>query len=531
MKTEQSLSLWKATATVPSFLSLKQDLQTDVCIVGAGIAGLTTAYLLALEGKSVVVLDDGPIGGGMTGQTSAHLASALDDRFEHLEKLHGSRGAQIAAESHSAAIERIGQIIATENIECGYERVEAYLFVPPGDSPDVLEKELKAARRAGLTVNEAEKAPIDAFDTGPCLRFSKQAQFHPIKYLSGLALAMADRGGLIFIDSHAIKIEGGENAYVETQHGQKVRAKSIVVATNTPINDRFVIHTKQAPYMSYVIAARIPMGLATKALYYDTREEKEMPDDVAPDAYHYVRIFSETKAPASNDGEENREWLIVGGRDHKSGQADGAENRFLHLETWARERWPQMGKVEYRWSGQVMEPMDGVAFIGPNPMDEDNVYIVTGDSGNGLTHGTIAGMMFTDLIMGRPCPWLDLYNPSRITLKSASEFLSENINVAGQYIKDFVSGGEVESTDEIPPGEGAVMRQGMKKIAVYKDENQALHQFSAFCTHLGCVVSWNTSDKSWDCPCHGSRFNCFGKVINGPAINALKEVEQIEAKK
>jgi glycine/D-amino acid oxidase-like deaminating enzyme/nitrite reductase/ring-hydroxylating ferredoxin subunit len=531
MLTEQSLSLWRATAAVPTFPSLKNDLQTDVCIVGAGIAGLTTAYLLALEGKSVVVLDDGPIGGGMTGQTSAHLASALDDHFVHLENLHGSRGAQIAAESHAAAIERIGQIVATENIDCDYERVEAYLFVPPGASPGFLEKELDAARRAGLTVNEAGRAPIDGFDTGPCLRFSKQAQFHPIKYLSGLALAVADRGGLVFTDSQVVKVAGGDNAYVETKNGQRVRAGAIVVATNSPINDRFVIHTKQAPYMTYVIAARIPQGHATKALYYDTREEKEMPDGVAPDAYHYVRIYSEAKAPASSDGEENREWLIVGGRDHKSGQEDDAAGRYLYLEKWARERWPQLGKVEYRWSGQVMEPVDGMAYIGPNPMDEDNVYIVTGDSGNGLTHGTIAGMMFTDMIMGRPCPWLDLYNPSRISLKSASEFLSENINVAGQYVKDFMSGGEVESTAEITAGEGAIMRQGLKKIAVYKDENGVLHPFSAYCTHLGCVVSWNGSDKTWDCPCHGSRFNCFGKVINGPAIHGLKEVEQMEGKK
>ncbi len=530
-KAEQTTSLWTATADIPAFPKLMGDIQADVCIVGAGIAGLTTAYLLTMDGKSVVVLDDGPVGGGMTGQTSAHLSSALDDHYFHLESLHGADGAKLAAESHSASIRRIEQIVEAEGIDCGFERVDAYLFVPPGDSTEVLDKELEAARKAGLEVEHIANAPIKAYDTGPCIRYSNQAQIHPLKYIAGLAKAITKYGGQIFTDTHVTQVNGGEDGHVETEIGAVVMAKAIVVATNSPINNRFVIHTKQAPYLTYVIAARMPKGSATKALYYDSREEKEMPEDVSPDSYHYVRVYSEDQTGDVNEQVESTDWLIVGGRDHKTGQGGDAEKRYAHLENWARMRWPLMEGVEFAWSGQVMEPVDGLAFIGPNPMDDDNVYIITGDSGNGLTHGTIGGMMLTDMIMGRTSPWQTLYDPNRITLKAAGEFLSENLNVAGQYIKDFTSGSEVESIEEIRRGAGAVIRKGLKKIAVYKDEAGTAHYLSAICPHLGCVVAWNANDKSWDCPCHGSRFDCLGMVINGPANTGLETTAEIEQEK
>jgi nitrite reductase/ring-hydroxylating ferredoxin subunit len=218
----------------------------------------------------------------------------------------------------------------------------------------------------------------------------------------------------------------------------------------------------------------------------------------------------------------DRDVLIVGGEDHKTGQEDDAEERFARLIAWTRERFPTTGDAVYSWSGQIMEPIDGVAFIGRNPGDAKNVYIATGDSGNGMTHGTIAGILLTDLIHGRDNPWEALYDPSRITLRAAPEFAKENLNVAVQYA-DLVTNGEIDSTDQLAAHTGAVIRRGLTKRAAYRDPNGKLHEFSAVCPHLGCIIQWNSAENTWDCPCHGSRFEARGKVINGPAITGLSE--------
>jgi glycine/D-amino acid oxidase-like deaminating enzyme/nitrite reductase/ring-hydroxylating ferredoxin subunit len=495
-----------ATAAMPSEPALERDERANVCVVGAGIAGMTTAYLLAREGKSVVVLDDGPVGGGMTGRTTAHLVNALDDRYFELERLHGERGARLAAESHTAAIDRVEVIVGDEGIDCDFERLDGYLFVPPGDPKKILDDELEAAHRAGLKeIEKVERAPLADYDTGPALRFPRQAQFHPLKYLAGLARAIKRDGGRIYTGTHASSIAGGRPARVETGGGAVVTADAVVVATNTPVNDRFAIHTKQAPYLTYVIAAPVPRGSVTKALYWDT-----------PQPYHYVRLQAV--------GEGAYDLLISGGEDHKSGQADDAERRFAALERWTRARFP-IGDVAYRWSGEVMEPVDSLAFIGRNPSDEENVLIATGDSGNGMTHGTIAGILLTDLIAGRENEWATLYEPSRKTLRALPKFAAENLNVAAQY-GDYVTPGEVDSADEIGRGEGAIVRRGLSKVAVYKDEEGALHERSAVCRHLGCVVAWNSLEKTWDCPCHGSRYDAYGKVVNGPANSGLARADE-----
>lgn len=503
----KTTSLWMATAQVPEQAALTEDTHADVCIVGAGIAGMTIAYLLAHEGRSVAVLDDGRIGGGMTERTTAHLSNAIDDRYFEIERLHGQDGAKLAAQSHTAAIDRIEAIIAEEGIDCDFQRLDGYLFVPPGDSKDVIEAEMKAAHRAGLTnVEQVERAPIDFFDTGACLRFPRQAQFHPLKYLTGLSRAIQRDGGRLFNGTHVTTMEGGGNTRVETGNGCVVTAESIVIATNTPVNNIVAIHTKQAPYTTYVIGARIPRGSVTRALYWDTA-----------DPYHYVRVQG-----VSSEDDDHYDVLIVGGEDHKSGQADEGSQRHAQLEAWARERFPMMERIEYRWSGQVMESADGIAFIGRNPGDPRNVFIATGDSGMGMTHGTIAGILITDLIMGRECPWASLYDPSRKTLRAFLKYAGENINVAAQYVEGYLAGGDVDSSEEIAQGEGAVIRRGIAKLAVYRDEKGTLHERSAVCPHLGCIVRWNSLEKTWDCPCHGSRFDRFGQVINGPANSHLE---------
>ena len=327
-------SIWMATSDTPDRPALDMDVTTDVCVVGAGIAGLTTAYMVAGDGRSVVVLDDGPIGGGETGRTTAHLSNAVDDRYYEIERLHGHDGARLAAESHTAAIDRIEAIVADENVDCSFERLDGYLFVPEGEPVDQLDRELEAARRAGVPgVERVDRAPVDSFDTGPCLRFPRQGQFHPLEYLAALASAVERRGGRIFLHSHAAKIVGGDSARVKTSAGYTVSAAAVVVATNSPVQDIVTIHTKQAPYRSFVVGARVPRGTVSKLLLWDTL-----------DPYHYVRL--------QRAGEHD--VLIVGGEDHKTGHEDDAEARYGRLAAWARQRFPMVESIDYRWSGQVM---------------------------------------------------------------------------------------------------------------------------------------------------------------------------------
>jgi glycine/D-amino acid oxidase-like deaminating enzyme/nitrite reductase/ring-hydroxylating ferredoxin subunit len=486
---------------VPDSAPLEGDARCDVCVVGAGIAGMTTAYLLAKKGKSVIVVDDGPVGGGMTSRTTAHLMTAIDDRYYEIERLHGAEGARLAAQSHAAAIEAIEAISAHENIECELARLDGYLFLPPGGDPDELLREYEAALRAGIEgLHWVDRAPLDGFDTGQCLCFPRQGQFHPLKYVSGLARAIQGLGGRIH-RGHVQEVTGGEPPAVRLAGGERIDCAAVVVATNVPISDKLAIHTKQAPYLTYVVAARVPRGSVEKALFWDTL-----------DPYHYVRL----KDPEG-------EVLIVGGEDHKTGQADDSETRFARLELWMRERFPMAREVVHRWTGQVMETIDDLAFIGRDPGDA-NVYVATGDSGMGMTHGTIAGIVITDLIHGVEVPWAELYDPSRRNVKAARTYARENANVAWQYM-DWLKPGEVDSVEQIAPGRGAVVRRGIHKIAAYRDRQGALHERSAKCTHLGCIVRWNHADNTWDCPCHGSRFDSLGHVVSGPAVTDLEPVE------
>ena len=501
-------SLWMATADTPAYPPLGSDATADVCVIGAGIAGITTAYLLSRAGKRVIVLDDGRVGGGETGRTTAHLTNAMDDRFYALERLHGERGARIAAASHGAAIDRIETIVREERIDCDFERVDGYLFLAEEHTEKELRRELEAAHRAGLTeVEWLDRVPGVSFESGPALRFPRQGQFHPLKYLTALAHAITRNGGTIHTGSHVADFEANpRRPQVKTSDGKRVTADAMVFATNSPINDWVKIHTKQAAYRTFVIGCRIPRGAVPTALYWDTG-----------DPYRYVRT------QRNRDGSD---VLIVGGEDHKTGQEDDAPQRFRALEAWTMKRFPMVERVDYRWSGQVLEPVDYMAFIGRNPGDEGkNIYIATGDSGQGMTHGTIAGILITDLITGRENSWEALYDPSRVSLKAAKEFARENLNVAAQY-RDYVTPGEVSSPSEIPAGTGAIMRRGTHKIAVYRDEAGTIHERSAVCTHMYCIVDWNSTEKSWDCPCHGSRFDPFGKVLNGPAVAPLSEVDK-----
>lgn len=485
-----------------------RQLKADVCVIGGGLAGVSSAYMLQREGKSVVLLEDGFIGSGETGRTTAHLMSALDDRFYEIQKLFGKDDSIRAGESHRAAIDTIEEFVKTENIDCEFTRITGYLFAPSAhevsvkernEHLDLIRKEHTAAIESSVENKLVEKAPIWNFDTGMCLEFPNQGEFHPLKYLNGLTQAFIRRGGKVFTGTHADEVKGGSNAYVTTVGGGKIQCDHIVMATNTPVNDRVTMHTKQEPYRSYVVCCTLPKGSVAKALFWDTL-----------DPYHYVRTtnFSETE-----------DLLIVGGADHKTGQADDYEAPFKDLYQWAKDRWPMISdKIQYAWSGQVWEPVDLLGFLGHNPHDHDNVYIITGDSGTGMTHTTIGGRIITDMIMGRKNPWASLYDPSR--LKITSDLIKGNLNVGAQYLK-WCSGSEVPDIEDISYGNGAVMLKGLHYVAVYRDEKGIFHEMSAVCPHLKGIIRWNPAEKTWDCPCHGSRFDRFGKVVTGPSNEDL----------
>lgn len=496
----RSVSLWMVTAHGPACPPLDEDVTADACVIGAGITGLFTAYCLVRAGLSVVVLDDGPVAGGDTGRTTAHLTTALDSRYYELARRHGENATRLIADSHRRAIDALDAVVTRERIACSFERVDGYLFAArPADVP-LLHEEQEAAARAGLET-EITRAPVSGAPLSLC--FASQAQFQPLEFVFGLVDAIRRGGGRIFTGTHATAFETGPPARVETARGHTVTARVLVVATHTPVNDRVTIHTKQAPYRTYVLAARIPARSVTRALYWDTE-----------DPYHYVRLHGGTGGPT---------WLIVGGEDHKTGQADDAIERQRRLEAWMRDRYPTAGPVEFRWSGQVFEPVDGLGMIGRNPGDE-NVFVATGYAGNGITHAAVCGLLIRDLVVGRANPWTEIYDPGRVTLRAAREFAAENANVARQYL-EVVTPGEVDSPDGIPPGSGAIVRDGLKKLAVYRDTAGNCHALSAFCTHLRCVVSWNSCEGTWDCPCHGSRFATDGRVLTGPANEPLAVAE------
>ncbi len=497
-------SLWYVGQEMPHMAELAKNLTVDVCVIGAGISGLTTAYFLLQEGKSVLVVDKNQIGSGETGQTSAHLSNALDEHYSQLEILFGKSGARLAAESHTTAISMIESIVHKEKIDCQFERIPGYLFHDKVNKPD-LNNELAAAYRAGLeNVRLVQRAPLPKMSERSVLVFPDQAQFQPLHYLVGLAHAVKLMGGEIYGDTTVTElIEKNDSVEVTTLGGHKIQCQSVVVATNSPFNDRVKIHTKQAAYRSYVIGIPVPKNSVEKALYWDTE-----------DPYHYVRVAS------AASGEED--FLIVGGEDHKTGQDHAQNEHYENLYAWAKQYFEVTKPAMFQWSGQVMEPIDGLAYIGLNPGDK-RTFVVTGDSGHGLTHGTIAGRLLTDLICGRENSWTALYSPARKNIKAAGTFFTEGMNTALQYTHLLRPEAAVDEA-QLALEQGAVVNVGMKKVAIYRDSDGQLLKYSAICPHLGCVVQWNNTEKSFDCPCHGSRFDCHGKVLNGPATTDLPSV-------
>ena len=368
-------------------------------------------------------------------------------------------------------------------------------------------REHAAATAAGLSCELVKRAPLPVA-AGPALRVDRQAQFEPLQFLAGVVKVLKGKGVEIYlpvtVNGFDTSTSSGE-VTLSTQQGKRIRANQVVVATHSPINDVATIHTKQAAYRTYAIAFETPPTEPT--LSWDME-----------DPYHYARL--------AVDAATDRSVLIIGGEDHRVGQDTDTDKNFPRLETWARERFPAAGDIVCRWSGQVFEPSDGLAFIGKDP-GQERIFILTGFSGNGMTHSGLSAELIADLIGGLNHPFADLYDPKRkpSSASAISSYVQENLNTAAQYA-DWLGPADVASADQIARGEGAVLRRGLKRVAIYVDEAGSKHELSATCPHLGGVVAWNSAEKSWDCPCHGSRFDCRGKVVTGPASSDLEPLEQ-----
>ena len=510
---EQTTSLWmkemKEAGHWPIARAprLETNQRCDTVVIGGGIAGLSVAFELVAAGQSVIVLDRGPIGGGMTARTTAHLAPPCDDLLSELISIQGEETARQFHHSHAAAVARIEEIVRDHGIDCGFRRLDGFLFpaidTPPDEAGKQIEREFEAADTLGVEVERTHGLPLKGLSRVPVLRYAQQAAFHPLHYLRDLARVLAERGAKLHGDSPVTAIEEEkEQVSVVLEGGVRVVARNAVVATNSPINNVVAIHSKMAPYRTYAMAFDIPADTLPDALYWDME-----------DPYHYVRLQMAT------DG--GGWWLIAGGEDHKSGEADDGADRFAKLEGWLRPLVPQLGVEVARWSGQVMDTIDFCGFIGRNP-GNDKVWVVTGDSGQGMTHGVLAGLLLPRLMQGEASPWAEVYDPSRKPVAAALTYLKENMTAVENFA-EYLTGGEIDSAEELKAGEGGLLRQGTRKIAAARDADGTLHLRSASCTHLGCIVHWNSTEKCWDCPCHGSQFAPDGAVLNGPATAPLPE--------
>jgi glycine/D-amino acid oxidase-like deaminating enzyme/nitrite reductase/ring-hydroxylating ferredoxin subunit len=503
---ERSQSLWMDVDVAPGTKPLRRDAKADTVVIGSGIAGLSTAYELSGQGQQVIVIDRGRIGSGMTARTTAHLTANNDDGFRAMIDRRGEKLAKDFYVSQAASISRIETIQEAESIDCDFRRVDGFLFPGPQTTQSEIDEEREASEKAGMPVEAVVGLPLRGHEKTGCLRYPDLATFHPTKYLRGLARCVAARGGKLFANTAVTGVEEVDGGVtVTTESGKTIRAKHAVVATNSPINDRVALHSRQAPYRTYAMALALERGKLPDALYWDTL-----------DPYHYVRL---------HPGKDT-DYLIVGGADHKSGEADDAEIRYEALEAWIRNLVPALGGVTHRWSGQILDTVDYSSFSGRNPGSE-NVYVHTGDSGQGITHGVVGSLIIASAIMQGRALWQELYGPDRKTtsaLSTLGTFVSENLTAVKNFA-EYVAPGEVGSFAEIKAGQGAVVRHGLKKVAAYRDENGRLHARSAVCTHLGCHLHWNSFERCWDCPCHGSQFDIDGAVLNGPAIHPLAEVE------
>ena len=497
-------SLWRATHQVQQSSPLSGDRETDVAIVGGGVSGFTAAVLLARNGRRVAVIERDSIGSGETGNTTAHLTEAVDGRYQTLSRDFGEENTRLVAQSKHDAINRIEMFVRDSKRNCGFSYVPGFLYAEREKDLESLANELDAARRAGCSVSWVDEVPLP-FRTVGGIRWERQAQVHATAYLDALVQQAKDSGVRVYEQTRVLDVQEGKPCRVETDRGV-VHARNVFVAANVPVNNRVLLHTKIAAYRSYAVA------LDAMALVRDKRIQDGLFWDTE-DPYHYTRL-------QEVDG---RQYLIVGGEDHRTGEETETDARYDRLVEYAQARFGT-GKPEYRWSGQIIEPVDGLPYIGRNAASR-HVFVATGFSGNGITFGTLAGMIVSDLILGRRNVYADLYDATRVKpVASAYDYVAENAPFPAHLLTDRLTtlGTEGRPVESLRPGEGGVFSTEEGKLAICRDQNGVLHSLSAVCTHLACNVAWNHAEQTWDCPCHGSRFSPDGKVINGPAVSDLR---------
>jgi glycine/D-amino acid oxidase-like deaminating enzyme/nitrite reductase/ring-hydroxylating ferredoxin subunit len=482
----------------PSFPPLEHDLATGVAVVGGGMTGLMTAYYLAREGRSVAILERDRWGHGDTGHTSAHLTMVTDDRLSTLARRFGDSHAQAVWDAGLAAIAELEATVHRHRMECDFARVDGYLHAPTdGGGPDQrreLAEEAELARALGFDAELVDEAPM----TGTVgIRFPSQARFHSGAYLAALVSELTAMGVEVY--EHSTAQEFSPEPLELTVNGHRVRCSEVVLATHNPLVGvapmarATILQSKLALYTSYVVAARAPRGLVPDALFWDT-----------DDPYRYLRV-------QPGDLED---VIVFGGEDHKTGQVSQTGRRHERLERWLVERFPGTSPAA-RWSGQVIQTPDGLPYIGRTA---DHQFVATGFNGNGLTLGTLAAMIISDAIIGRANPWTDLFEPDRSVLRRGLwDYVKENADYPYYLVRDLFAGADGRSLREVSPGEGKVVSYRGKRVAAYRDARGTLEVRSVTCPHLGCQVAWNDAERTWDCPCHGSRFGTDGAVLAGPA--------------
>lgn len=516
MKTQ---SPWLAEP-LPSFPRLTANRKCDVVVVGGGITGLTVAYLLKLAGKTGCVLERDRLALADTGHTTAHLSYVTDLRISKLAQNFGQEAARLVWEGGAAAINTIESLIDAESIDCGFQRVPGFLHAAlrgESDEADALQHDYELARELGFHATYLEQVPVVG---KPGIRFSNQGKFHPRQYLAGLAKAIDGDGWSIYEQAEVTEVVDKPRAV--KVGGLTVECDHLVLATHVPLMgatgllSATLMQTKLAPYSSYALQAEVPAGQLPAALFWDTS-----------DPYYYLRVdaaadVAPDREVADADGSAAPDTVIFGGEDHKTGQATNTEAPFLALQDTLFQILPE-ARIVRRWSGQVVETNDGLPYIGETAQRQ---YVATGFSGNGMTFGTLAAMMICDQIVGNDNPWADLFDVSRKKLRGGMwDYLKENFDYPYYLIKDRFSHPDAKTTRDVKRGEGRILRENGQWVACSRDDKGKLKKVSATCTHMGCLVRWNDAEKTWDCPCHGSRFQANGKVLAGPAETPLEAVK------
>ncbi len=465
----------------------------DCLIVGAGITGLTAALLSQQGGKQTIIAEAHSVGFGTTGGTSAHINTFADTTYAEAESAFGEEGAKLFAE----AIAEGFAFIKDHAKDCDYETKAGYLYAETDDEVKMLDEIFTSTVKVGVKVEPTSEVPTKV-DYKKALVFDGQAQFHPIKYLQQLANEYINAGGLILENSRVGKVDTNNGIHEVQLDNAVIKAKAVIYATHLPPNIN-VFNFECAPYRSYVLGVELEGDNYPDALIYDSQEP-----------YHYIRTHIV-------DGQE---LLLIGGNDHKTGHGD-PEKSFEDLEKYARKYY-SVSSVKYRWSSQYYVPADGLPYIGQMPLAGDGIYCATGYNGNGMMLGSVAGKILSDLVLGKENKFTGLFKTSRIKpIDSMHEVIKENADVAYHFIADRFGIPETDSFNGLSPGTGKLVEVDGKKVAAYKDEDGRLHTLSPVCTHMGCIINWNEKEKSWDCPCHGARFDVDGNVLTGPATRNL----------